>query len=90
VPPSPQILGTRSQSFQRARKAALWQAWASHCIKCLPDDEEPSAPQPAKKDRLEPSGLITVNHCFDILNDMVADISPMHIYNVGETAVYLG
>ncbi|KAJ5370482.1 uncharacterized protein N7496_006574 [Penicillium cataractarum] len=68
----------------------LKQSWTSQFVKRLPDDLKPSKRLQAKKRRLDSSDLETVQHWFDHLKPLIADIPPANIYNFDETNFQIG
>lgn len=67
-----------------------FQSWTSQFVKRLPNDLKPSKYRQAKKKRLDSCDLETVQHWFDRLKPLIADIPPANIYNFDETNFQIG
>jgi hypothetical protein len=91
VPTESQVFKSASQLHKRDHNTTvLKQSWTSQFVKRLPDDLKPSKQRQAKKKRLDSSDLETVQHWFDRLKPLIANISPANIYNFDETNFQIG
>jgi hypothetical protein len=91
LPTDSQISRSASQIHKRdCNNTVLKQTWTSQFIKRLPDDLKPSKPRLAKKKCLGPSDLETIQHWFDRLKPLIADVPPENIYNFDETNFQIG
>jgi hypothetical protein len=65
-------------------------AWINGFIKRLPDDLKPIKAPSIKKRRIDASDQENLEHWFERLEALIAEVSPANIYNFNETVFQIG
>ncbi|KAJ5558524.1 hypothetical protein N7535_008739 [Penicillium sp. DV-2018c] len=91
LPSKPQLTTSATQILNRyAGRDNISPSWLNDFIKGLPDDLKPIKAPSIKKRRIDASDQETLEHWFERLKALTAEVPPANLYNFSDTLFQIG